>query len=154
MPQFKTTYNILTKQDEDEVFDSAWFESDKQVYPPKRNWDYSRDLQIEDVDIWEVITEASGGLGVYASWSPYAEFYLITTGLDYKNGAKTIADREYYGRTFETFYGPNAAKQAYNAARQIGLNLQTFEYWVEPNEMWLHQDPEPNKIILDLSNNS
>lgn len=150
MAQFKSTYNILTKQDEDEVFDPAMFSSDKPIYPPKRDWDYSRELTVEDIDIWEVIREETGGKGVYASWSPYAEFYLVCTGVDEKNGLKKIGDREYYGRTFETFYGPNAAKRAYHRAAELGMNLATYQYWVDNEDMWLHQDPEPNKIILDL----
>ena len=83
MPFFKSTYNILKKQDEDECFNSNWMNSDKLILPPggpddKKNcWDYSREMQIEDVDIWEVILENGGPFGVYAAWCPYEEFYIV-----------------------------------------------------------------------------
>ena len=80
MPFFKTTYNILVRPGEDELFDPNWMNSDKMILPPKKDWDYSRELQIEDIHIWEVLYEASGGIGIYAAWDPFAEFYMFTTG--------------------------------------------------------------------------
>ena len=78
MPFFKTTYNILTKPWEDEAWDDNWMNSDTLILPPKKDWDYKRELTIEDVSLWEVIYQQGGGLALYASWDPYAEFYLIT----------------------------------------------------------------------------
>ena len=57
MPFFKSTHNILVKVDEDEVFNENWMDSDSVVTPPTRKWSYDRDMQIEDVDIWEVLYE-------------------------------------------------------------------------------------------------
>ena len=37
-------------------------------------------MQIEDVDLWEVIYEQGGSVGVYASYNPFAEFYMIRVG--------------------------------------------------------------------------
>jgi len=81
MPQFKTTKNIFVDPWNDELFDQNWMNSESVSLPPKKDWDYKREIKIEDVDIWEVIYQQGGGLGLYASWSPYAEFYLITKGL-------------------------------------------------------------------------
>jgi hypothetical protein len=139
MPFFKSTYNILTKQDENEVFNVNWMDSDKLVLPPNPKWDYSRELTVEDIDIWEVIYESSGGWGVYAAWCPYAEFYLITTGLDYRNGARYVNGTPYWDRTFETFYGPGAQQKVYKRAKELGIDLQVYNTWVEPDKMWLHQ---------------
>ena len=77
MPFFKSTKDILKSPWEDELFNPNWMDSDKLVLPPSKEWDYSRELSIEDVDIWEVISEMSGPSGIYASWLPYAEFYII-----------------------------------------------------------------------------
>ena len=41
-------------------------------------WDGSRPIRFEDVDLWEVITEMSGPIGVYAAYQPYEEYYVIT----------------------------------------------------------------------------
>ena len=126
MPFFKTNYNIFTAPWEDELFDPNWMDSDKIILPPKTDWDYSRELQIEDVDIWEQIYYASGGLGLYAAWSPYAEFYLITNNL--------------YGKQplIETFYGPGAGQKAYTRGKELGMMLMLNKIWVEPEDMWMY----------------
>ena len=149
MPQFRSTYNILTKYDEDEVHDSNWFDSDKMILPPKTNWDYGREMQIEDVDIWEIINEQSDGVGVYAAWAPYAEFYMLTTGNDYKNETRYVRGTPYYHRQIETFYGPGAQKKLYRRCKELGINLSVYNTYVEKEDMWLHEEKtQPKTIIL------
>jgi len=138
MHQFKSTYNILVKQDEDEVFRKEWFESDKVCLPPSKKWDYARELQIEDVNIWEVICEGSNGLGLYASWDPYAEFFLVTKGLDLRNETRIINGIPYYGRLLETFYGPGAQQKATHLALNLGMHIGFTSVWVENEDMWLY----------------
>ena len=53
MPFFKTTANIFV--DNKEYFDENWMNYDKVQTPPKYDWDYSRELQIEDVDIFLIL---------------------------------------------------------------------------------------------------
>jgi hypothetical protein len=137
MPFFKTTKNILTIRWEDELFDPNWMDSDKLVLPPKVDWDYSRELKIEDVDIWEVLYEQGGGLGFYAAWSPYAEFYMITLPL-----LNVIPNR------IETYYGPLASEKVYNRAKDFNINLVKNKIWVEEEDMWLFKKPEAPKLIL------
>ena len=139
MTQFKTTKNILVAPNEDELFNPNWYDSDKVVLPPKVEWDYSRPLNIEDIDIWEVIFEMGGGLGLYAAWMPHAEFYLITHyHFRYKDNA------------LETFYGPNAGMQAYKRGLELGMPLSVHKEWVDPENMWLYQDPEAKSNTLIL----
>jgi len=124
MPFFRTTHNIFV--DFNEHFDPNWMDSDKLILPPKRDWDYSREMQIEDVDIWEVIYE--GGWGVYASWSPYAEFYLLTPP---------------YGRPdchLETFYGKNAVNILMKKMKELNIPFSSKLFWVEPEDMWLYTE--------------
>jgi hypothetical protein len=150
MPFFKSTYNILKKQDEDEVFNKNWMDSDTVILPPKVDWDYSRELTIEDVDIWEVLYEASGGIGVYAAWLPYAEFYMITTGFDSRNPSRLINNHVYIDRLVETFYGPQAQEKVQLRANQLGVNLHTSKVWVNNEDMWLYTSvqPESTKTII------
>ena len=89
MPQFKSTMNIF-KDFGDEVFNPNWMDSDKIELPPSPDWTYDRVMELEDVDIWEVIIERGGGVALYASWCPYAEFYLL---------------RHNWGQDLEAFYG-------------------------------------------------
>jgi len=148
MPFFKTTYNILTKQDEDEMFDPNWFDSPTITLPPKTKWTYDREMQLEDVDIWEVIHESSNGIGVYAAWSPYAEFYLVCRGFDFKNPQRIINGFNYIGREWETYYGPEAQKQVYQRAISLGIPLQVIQTWVDPDDLWLYQSPKETKTII------
>jgi hypothetical protein len=146
MPFFKSTYNILTKQDEDEVFDPNWMDSDKLVLPPKVDWDYARELQIEDIDLWEVLYEGSGGLGVYAAWLPYAEFYLVTTG--FTKERHVIKGLEYNGRVMETYYGVGTQERLQKRIKELGLPIQTKQVWVEPKDMWLYETYQPQTLII------
>lgn len=145
MPRFKTTHDILKKSDQNEAFESSWFNSDKLVLPIKTKWDYSRDLHVEDVDYWEVLFESGGGIGFYAAWLPYAEFYLITTGYDVLNGPRFTDTNlktchiPYWDKTFETFYGPNAECHAVNRSKDFGILLQTTTIWIDDTDMWLHE---------------
>ncbi len=147
MPIFKTTLNILKIVDADELHDRNWMDSDTLQLPPggpdnpKLKWDYSREMTVDDVDIWEVLYEASGGIGVYAAWLPYAEFYMITTGCI----PKTINDR-----IIETYYGPNSQKQVYARATELGIPLTVNTVWIEEDDVWLHAQPKhtDNKTII------
>jgi hypothetical protein len=141
MPFFKSTYNILKKPDEDEVFDINWFDSPTLQLPPSLKWDYQREMTIEDVDIWEVLVERGGGLGVYAAWCPYAEFYLITTGSDTRNqwhGFLGKAIYNYNDRFWETYYGPNSQEKVHKRASELGMSLTISKVWVEDEDMWLY----------------
>ena len=73
--RFKSTQNIF--KDFGEVFETKWMDSNKIETPPSPKWDYSRELQIEDIDIWEVIFESGGGTGLYAAWCPYFKFFMF-----------------------------------------------------------------------------
>jgi len=136
--RWKSTHNIFT--DFQEVFDENWMNYDNVQTPPRPDWDYARELQIEDVDIWEVIYEQGGGIGIYASWCPYAEFYLIRTG--WRN--------ESSGNAIETYYGAGANEAVQKRAKELKIPLYENKMWVEPEDMWLYQTPEPktNALIL------
>ena len=124
--RFKTTKDIFV--DNTEYFNQNWMDSNVLITPDHKKWDYKKDMHIEDVDIWEVIYEASGGIGIYASWSPYAEFYLIRRGweIEIANG-------------LETYYGAGAELKVLQIIKELGLNISTQKRWVEIEEMWLHE---------------
>ena len=127
MPFFKTTHNIIV--DSGEYFESKWMDSDKLQLPPKQDWDYSRELHIEEVDLWEVIYENSGAFGLYAAWLPYAEFYLMRYGWDETLGQSP---------KLETFYGPGAIQKVIKKAKTFGITLPLHQYWVDNDKMWLY----------------
>ncbi len=134
MPFFKSTYNILKRPDDDEVYNENWMDSDKLVLPPCIAWDYQRELNIDDVDIWEVIYEQSGGIGVYAAWLPYAEFYMITAGW------KDLQIGDYVNdRIIETYYGNGSLDCVKKRAKDLNIPLPSNHYWVNDDEMWLYK---------------
>ena len=137
MPFFKTTQNVL--HDNLEYFDENWMDSNSLVLPPSPRWDYSRELKIEDVDIWEVLWMAGGGYGVYAAWCPYAEFYLVTMpkrnpSLDDLKQANFSSPKD-----IETFYGPGCQKKLIEHLRKNNIPYSLNEVWVEPEDMWLYK---------------
>jgi hypothetical protein len=122
MPFFKTTNNIFL--DKGEHFDQNWMDSDKLVLPPSTPWKYEREMSIEDVDLWEVIVEAN--YSIYASWSPYAEFYMILPTVNAK----------YDG--IELYYGPKSGEQVIKRAKELNLPINKKMIWVENKDMWLY----------------
>jgi hypothetical protein len=101
------------------------------------------------LDIWEVLYHQGGSVGVYAAWMPYAEFYMITSGPDYRNAPMIIDGFQYVNKNIETFYGPEAQKKVFNRAKELGIKLAIYKNWMENNEMWLYsQQQEKKKIIL------
>lgn len=137
MAYFKTTYNILKVVDENELDNFYQTDSNTPWMPPTTDWDYSREMQIEDVDVWEVLFEASGGIGVYVSWAPYAEFYLISTGWK----PKTSSTQLYNDKILETYYGPGAQQQVFARAKQLNIPLSVENVWVDNQDMWLYNKP-------------
>lgn len=123
MPFFKTTENIF--KDKGEYFDPNWMDSDKVILPPRTEWDYKRNMQIEDVDIWEVIIEA--GYSVYAAWSPYAEFYMLLPTVFYNDNG------------VELYYGKGAHNMIIKRMKELEIPVSIKKIWVEPKDMWLYE---------------
>ena len=98
MPLFKSTQDIF--KGGEEVYNSNDYNSMFLKLPPNPQWDDSRPLQVQDVDIWEVLTEMSGPTGIYASWCPYSDFYMIVLN--------NKIDSTYYGEDSDIY----AAKRA------------------------------------------
>ena len=130
MPFWRTTANIFT--DLGEHFDENWMDRNSLVTPEKRDWDYMREMTIEDVNIWEEIKFNPQGIGLWASWDPYAEFYMITDG----KGA------------IETYYGQGAQAQVQKRMKDLNAPVILYTHWVEPEDMWLHQPKEIVDLIL------
>ena len=82
MPRWKATEQIINLHKDGEVFDENWMNYDSifQYMPEPTAWTEDRPPRVDEVDIWEVITEMSGPVGVYAAWQPHAELYVVTSG--------------------------------------------------------------------------
>lgn len=86
--------------------------------PP--GWNQDREITVPDVAFWEQIYYAPGSLGIYVSWSPYTEFYMIVYNLF-----------SHLDQGTQTFYGPDAAEQVSRQAAVFGINLPSKNILVE-----------------------
>lgn len=103
MPRFRSTQNIL-KDNLEHLYENILY-NEKLELPPLIPWDNSRELSVEDVDLWEVLSEYSGGTGLYASWLPYADFYMIV----------------YNGSIDSTYYGNGSDVYAANRCKELNI---------------------------------
>ena len=59
----------------------------------------------------------------YASWDPYAEFYMIVDSSS---------------MSVEYFYGSKSSQKVFKRMKELGQNLAVSKAWVEPEDMWLY----------------
>ena len=80
MPRWKITEQIVRLSKDGEFFDDNWMDYNSifQYMPDPTPWDSNRPIRFEDVDLWEVIAETGGPVGVYAAYQPYDEYYIVT----------------------------------------------------------------------------
>lgn len=126
MPIYRTTNDIF--KFESSYFDENWMNLTSPFLPPTKEWDYKKEMQIEDVDVWEVLYEASGGPLLYAAWIPYAEFYLLIP---------TFRPPQF---EIETYYAKGAQKKIQKRIKELNMNLIPSQQWIEPENMWLYTD--------------
>jgi hypothetical protein len=128
MSVFKTTSEILDTPWQYEVVTPTL----GNIVPDNSHWHYIREIEIEDVKIWEQIYYKGGHVGIYAAWDPYAEFYIIVYNLfiDVPGGIKT-------------FYGPTARSQVEKHAKQLGINLAENKIWVDEINSWQYIESTP-----------
>lgn len=135
MPVFRSNQDIF-KTGTTEVVESSWFNGNKIQLPKTGKWDYKRELQVDDVDVWEAIYEDSWGLGIYASYVPYAEFYMIKH-VDHA-GINVL----------DTFYGAGSQNDIMKFMVENNIPFSTHDVWVDDEDLWLYNPPEDKKTII------
>jgi len=105
MTKFRSTQQILS---------SVWkFENaDFTINPNPSYWIEKRNMTIDDVKVWEELEFVPGCFGIYVSWDPYAEFYLVVFNqfLDEPSGIKIFA-------------GDHSAEEVKIFAKKLGCDL-------------------------------
>lgn len=139
MPQFRTSNQLLKHSDYDDFWDENFMERYDVYFPPTYKWDYKKDMQFEDVYLWELIYEESGLRGLYASYIPYAEFYLLLTR-DYEKNMPIV----------KFFYGQNCLKNIKKEMKNQNLKwpLSLNKIWVDEEDMWLHDNSQYNSFRI------
>jgi len=136
MPLYRTNKDIFVTGGE-EVPDKFWFDRENVLYTPKTGkWDYKRELTVDNIEIWEAIYEDSWGLGIYAAYEPYAEFYMI----------KHV---NYQGTTvLDTYYGAGAQDKIIKYMIENNIPFSTHKIWVENDDLWLYYPNTDKKVII------
>jgi len=101
----------------DEIFQSGWENlSEPQIFPTRTpaKWPSHKKLTLEEVKIWEQIYHRPGAIGVYASWDPYEDFYIITHNLHLNS------------RFIEEYQGQSAVDDVIDRCRNFGVEIQFY----------------------------
>lgn len=159
MPAFKTTNEIFYHSDQQDKYENAFssielgedynFVNPREL-PKETLWEYKRNMQISDVLIWEQIAYGSGGIGVYASYLPFAEFYLFTS--DTANKITTFYDKSKQNNAnliLENFL-------ILNKIHQWGMLPYKLNTNIDPSDVVIMSDHIPgiflkNKNIDDIN---
>ncbi len=105
----------------EQILSSSWNEDKNEVFPlrtPAR-WLESTSLELDDIKLWEEIFYQPGLIGVYVSWEPYEEFYIIVHLLH--------LDKQF----IETFYGDDAVARVIERCKNFNIILSSNEIFVE-----------------------
>lgn len=139
MPRWKTSEQILNLSKDGEVFDENWMNYDSiyQYMPKPTKWKENRLIKFEDINIWEVIAEVTGPIGIYAAWQPYAPYFVAM-----KNWS---IDQEFWGVEGE------ARLHQYMIDHGIHVNIKKF--WIDEEDIPLYKNEiGGTKIILPPNN--
>lgn len=121
MPNYATT---------EQIFKTSWaVDYTPGEFEPLPQWHYVRPLKIEEVSLWEEIFYQPGHIGIYASYQPYAEMYIIVYDL-FKHKQETT----------EIFYGKDAATRVSNRAYELGVKLETNPLYVDSRNIWMFKN--------------
>lgn len=112
MPVFKNTLDILTNPwsyqfDQENVSVSR--------LPNTYNWTGDSEITVDDVVLWEQLFYEPGNVGIYVSYKPYADLYVITYNLFFETDQK-----------FETFVGDQAGQNCLQRASNLGIILDSI----------------------------
>ena len=134
MPRWKLSEQILNYKNNVEFFDESWMNYDSifDYMPEPVKWKESRQIKFEDVQIWEIISEVSGPIGVYAAWQPYAPYFIVTK--------KYSIDKE--------FWGTKGEEDLQKYVVKYGICLPKNTIWVDSEDMYLYENKISQKIII------
>lgn len=109
MTAYKSTNHILANP-----YEKMPDDLDPNFYYPTTDcdWDYSQEVTIRDIKMWQQLFYQPGGVGIYVAHNPKIEFYMITYNV--------FIDNE---KGVEVFYGKHAVEEVISKARELGIEL-------------------------------
>jgi hypothetical protein len=113
---------MLVTRSTHEILNNPWNDiSPSVIVPSQLPKLYEKNLDFNDVVMWEEIFYQGGNIGVYAAWSPYAEFYIIVHNLFLKDQ-----------NLIEKFYGDNALHNLLKRLQEFEIEIPVKQKWT-PN---------------------
>lgn len=103
-----------------EIFENPWGDIKKEEEFPSRTPAkcLNKKLSFEDVEQWEELYYFPGTIGVYASWKPYSEFYIIVHNL--------YLDRNHT----EIYQGEEAIDRVIDRCKKYGIELDVSTKYI------------------------
>lgn len=114
-PILWTTDQIIRRPWKKEIID----QKNSTTLPIPPSWKESTPMTINDVNFWEQLYYKIGTVGIYVSWQPYEEFYIIVYNLF-----------SHIEQGIESFYGPTAYADVQTKANSLGIELKPTQVWV------------------------
>ena len=105
-----------------EILNNPWGEIIKEEEYPNRTPAklLNEELSFDDVELWEELYYSPGTIGVYASWKPYSEFYIISHNLHLQKNY------------IEIFNDENAIENVIQRCKNYGIDLDVSTKYVTP----------------------
>jgi hypothetical protein len=105
----------------DSIIENVWGDKDSgncitntsSPVPLYEEWDYNKKVDILDIKIWEQLYHDPGNLGLFASWSPYIEYYILIYYPFLDTDAGIV-----------TYYGKDACYDVAAVMREISINFE------------------------------
>mgnify|MGYP001187763548 CR=1 FL=1 len=79
-------------------------------------WDYTKSVDISKVKIWEQLYHEPGNIGLFASWNPYIECYIIVYYPFIKSNNGIIV-----------YYGKDSCYDVSAVMKELSLNFDIFK---------------------------
>lgn len=110
---------ILTTTEQ--ILSNSWNESKNEVFPSRTpaRWLETTALELDDIKLWEQLFYQPGLIGVYVSWEPYEEFYIIVHLLHLDK------------RFIEIFYGIDAVDCVLDRCKNFNIILPSNEVFID-----------------------
>jgi len=96
-------------QDGDFIFNT----SSPVPYHTGYEWNYSNNVSLKDIQLWEQLYHEPGVLGLYAAWTPYIECYLLIQ-YPFVHSTKGV----------KLFYGSNACYEVANIMQKLDVSFE------------------------------
>ena len=113
-----------------EILDKPWHElGNSSNNFEKIEWHGIRNLNLEEVEIWEQIYYEAGIIGIYEATKPYAELYIIVFNLFARTNSGILK-----------FYGPRARYEVLDYANNLGIKLPTSISYIDESNKWMYND--------------